>query len=143
MNIHLARFGSIPGQGTFGELTIGDFTCKTIEREWLNNRSFVSCIPAGEYQLIPHERPNGDNVFAVVNEALGIYRYPHPGAKRDLILIHSANTMGELAGCIAPGDHHGGIGGKFAVYNSQVTMDKLKALLGTEEHTLTISWRHL
>jgi len=143
MNILLGRFGSIPGQGTFGEMVIGDFTCKTIEREWLDNKGFVSCIPAGEYQLIPHERPSGELVYSVVNEDMGIYEWPHKDAKRDLILIHTANTMDQLAGCIAPGDRFGGLAGKFGIYNSSSTMAELKNILGTESHTLHIQWRKL
>lgn len=77
----------------------------------------------------------------MVNEDLGIYQYPHPKAKRDLILIHKANVMTELAGCIAPGSRHGGLGDKFAVYSSEDTMDALKVVLGDKTHTLTIHWR--
>jgi hypothetical protein len=139
----LTRFGSIPGQGTFGELEIDGHTFKTVEREWLNNKSFVSCIPAGEYQVIPHTRPNGDEVYAIVNESLGIYRYPDPKAVRDLILIHKANVMTELAGCIAPGNKHGGLNGNFGVYNSGDAMEQIRDLLGDETHTLTIQWRNL
>lgn len=142
MNIYLERFGSIPGQGTFGELVADDFTCKTVEREWLGNRRNVSCIPAGDYQLIPHHRPSGELVYAVVNESLGVYRYPHEDAKRDLILIHTGNIMTDLAGCIAPGAEHAGIFGKFGVNRSRDTMTELKKHLAMETHTLHIRWQN-
>jgi len=79
----------------------------------------------------------------VVNEDMGIYEWPHKDAKRDLILIHTANTMDQLAGCIAPGDRFGGLAGKFGIYNSSSTMAELKNILGTESHTLHIQWRKL
>jgi hypothetical protein len=139
----LTRYGSIPGQGTFGELTHNGFSCKTIEREWLDNKPFVSCIPAGEYKLIPHTRPNGDEVYAIVNESTGIYQYPNPKAKRDLILIHKANIMTELAGCIAPGNKHGSVHRSFGVHGSGNAMDRLREALGSETHTLKIQWRCL
>lgn len=141
METYLTRFGSIPGQGTFGEWTIGDLKVKTIEREWLNNRRMVSCIPAGAYQLVPHTRPNGDEVYAVVNETLGIYQYPNDDAVRDLILVHTANKQAELAGCIAPGAQFFGLKYSFAVSDSSLTMSAIKEQLGRERHNIYISWK--
>jgi len=141
MDIYLERFGSIPGQGTFGEMYIGDLLVKTLEREDLNNQRKVSCIPAGVYKMQPHTRPNGDEVYAIVNEELGVYLYPHPDAKRDLILIHIANVMSDIAGCIAPGSIHGAVKGQFGVQGSRVAMGKILKILGREEHTLHILWR--
>lgn len=143
MDFYLERFGSIPGQGTFGQMYIEDLKVCTVEREDLNNKRGVSCIPAGVYDLIPHVRPNKDKVYAVVNEELGVYQYPHEAAKRDLILIHVANTMNDIQGCIAPGSVHSIVKGKLGVINSGDTMKKIIQLLGREEtHKLHIVWRN-
>jgi len=43
---------------------------------------------------------------------------------RDRILIHAANLMTELSGCIAPGKSIGFITGKLAVMQSKVALAK-------------------
>lgn len=71
----------------------------------------LSSIPAGTYRLIPHPRPNGDDVLALVNPGLGVYYLDSDRPRkvgRFMILIHPANHVGELAGCIAPGMRHEG-----------------------------------
>lgn len=82
----------------------------TLERAWrpgpAGGMPFESCVPDGSYQLIPHTRPNGDAVLALRNPDLGVYyteqeRGGRPG--RYLILIHAANIVAEVVGCIAPG----------------------------------------
>ncbi len=66
--------------------------CYTIELPWLENKSQVSCIPEGRYELVKR--------FSV--------KYKHhllvkAVAKRSYILIHPANdAKKELKGCIAP-----------------------------------------
>lgn len=82
----------------------------TLERPWLDDmpggRSFESCIPDGEYELIPHTRPNGHDVYALRNPELHVYytaeeRGEQPG--RYLILLHAGNYTNDVVGCIAPG----------------------------------------
>jgi hypothetical protein len=82
----------------------------TLERPWIDGvpggMPFESCVPDGEYMLIEHDRPNGDRVFALRNPALSVFytkqeRRDNPG--RYLILIHSANWVEQVVGCIAPG----------------------------------------
>ncbi len=82
----------------------------TLERPWIagpaGGMPFESCVPDGTYQLLAHRRENGDQVLALRNPALGVYytnqeRAGRPG--RYLILIHSANWVEEIVGCIAPG----------------------------------------
>lgn len=82
----------------------------TLERPWIKGPPgglpFESCVPDGRYELIPHHRPNGDHVYALRNPDLGVYytreeRADRPG--RYLILLHSANWVEQIIGCIAPG----------------------------------------
>ena len=89
MNLSLERYGSTP-MGTFGELIVGDFKFYTVERQWLENKPFVSCIPSGDYDLKPFTRKNGDEVFALVNDEITYYR--EPGCTRYSILIHKDNV---------------------------------------------------
>ena len=82
----------------------------TLERPWIaglpGGMPFESCVPDGEYELIEHTRPNGDRVFALRNPDCGVYYTDQERAGRDgryLILIHSANWVEQVVGCIAPG----------------------------------------
>jgi len=97
---------------TEGELHLVGYerTLHTLERPWIAGKPggmpFVSAVPVGIYQLIRHARPNGDLVFALRNPDLGVYysseNVPDAGG-RFLILIHSANKVSQIQGCIAPG----------------------------------------
>ena len=81
----------------------------TLERPWRpgapGGMPFVSGVPDGSYELLPHVRPDGTAVFALRNPDLGVYyeRGERPDAGRYLILIHSANYVEQVQGCIAPG----------------------------------------
>lgn len=79
--------------GTNGELTLcGSKICSTIELPWLNNKSRVSCIPEGKYELMKRYSQHFGWHLQVMNVK-----------NRALILIHPANdAMKELKGCIAP-----------------------------------------
>lgn len=80
-------------QGTNGELLLnGKRVCFTIELPWKQNRSRISCIPEGRYELRKRYTPR----FGMHLLLLDV-----PG--RDWILIHAANdALKEIKGCIAP-----------------------------------------
>jgi len=143
MDILLTRHGSIPGVGTFGTLKVGDKVYRTVEREDLNNKPFVSCIPNGNYQLVPHDSTTknkqfGGHCYAMVNEEYGVYQYENANALRYACLIHIANWPSELAGCVAPGLHYHP--GKWGVANSADAMREIIDQLGREQHQLIITW---
>lgn len=75
-----------------GRLLFGGDQVYTIERPWLQNKPWESCIPDGEYALNPYSSAKYPDVWQVANV---------PG--RTHILIHPANYAHQLAGCIAPG----------------------------------------
>lgn len=79
--------------GTNGELFYkGERLCFTIELPWLNNKSQVSCIPEGRYEL---QKRYSDH--------LEWHLQLKDVTDRSLILIHPANdAVKELRGCIAP-----------------------------------------
>lgn len=141
MDININRYGSTPF-GTFGELIINDNKFYTVERPWLNNEREKSCIPAGEYRLEKHVRQNGNLVVALVNEEIGIYHYPNEKAKRDLILLHPANTMDDVIGCIGIGEGLGFIKNKWAITKSRKSTEYIMRLLYKENYNkLTIKWK--
>ena len=77
---------------TYGELTVGDLTVFTIELPWKDNQKGISCIPEGICPVFNHTSPN-------LGECMWVKHVPD----RSEILIHAANFVSELRGCIAPG----------------------------------------
>ena len=78
----------------------GEFICYSLERPWLNNKPFESCVPEGEYELKYHRYKGRLDTFALIGETVSHF----PSDKqRNLILIHPANQVHELQGCIATG----------------------------------------
>lgn len=136
--ITLRRFAYSP-HGTFGILTIGEWSCYTIERPWIRNVQRVSCIPEGTYPLRKRRSPVVErSTGGAFLEGWEVCDVPD----RTFIMLHPGNTMTDLEGCIAPGRELGFIAGKWAVTDSRTTfaqmMTELGALPGTE-HQIKIS----
>lgn len=104
----LQRWADHSEHGMIGELFFdGEKICETIERHWIDNQPFISCVPHGTYQLVPFLRGNEDHVYALYNPELNVYINAEDRLDtndRYSILIHVANWAEELAGCIAPGN---------------------------------------
>ena len=79
----------------------GTFHSFALERAWENNRPSKSCVPAGEYELVPHKSPRHGQTWALAGRTVS--HLPSPLHERNLILFHAANWASQLAGCIAPG----------------------------------------
>lgn len=84
----------------------------TLERPWVAGEPggvpFESCVPNGTYELVPHSRPNGHEVYALRNHSLRVYYTQEDWRNagrigRYLILIHIGNYVDDVVGCIAPG----------------------------------------
>ena len=84
-----ATVGSISIENKRGE---SDLIFHTIERPWLNNKPFKSCVPEGEYMVNPYSSEKFPGVYELQNV---------PG--RTKILIHTANYASEVQGCIGLG----------------------------------------
>jgi len=138
VNIILTRYGSTP-MGTFGELVCDDFHCYTVEREWRDNKPFVSCIPEGTYKLVKHSSPKYGWTYALVGD--GVYQYEDSLGGRYGILIHPANTHSQLQGCIALGSFLGFHDGEWAVMNSRRTVNRFLSRIEHESPTLIVRWQ--
>ncbi len=78
----------------------GEFICYSLERPYLDNAPNISCVPEGEYELKYHRYKGKLDTFALIGETVSHF----PSDKqRNLILIHPANKVHELQGCIATG----------------------------------------
>lgn len=134
---------SLPGIGTFGELNVGTYTFKTVEREWLNNAPSISCIPEGDYKMVPYQSPRNGPTWLLENKGLGVYQFDTH--YRNLIEIHIANFPHEVEGCIGIGHelryiYSQTIGAdRLGVSRSGSSMGKLRNILNTgQEYTIEI-----
>lgn len=134
LNLSLVRDIKTKDQ-TQGQLFVLDgnlnvvFQCFTLELPWKNNKSNVSCIPDGEY-----------NVKKRHSEKYGWHFHILDVPGRSYILIHEANYVSELEGCIAVGKNRRDINndGLDDVTSSVDTKEKLLSIL-PEEFIIIIS----
>lgn len=109
MSIRLIR-DDLSEAGTHGTFELGGQTWHSLEREDQGNRPFTSCIPMGEYDLIPFDSPKYGPCFIMVNEDLNVYAFEdspgRPESGRYLCLfVHRGNYVRNFVGCV--GASHG------------------------------------
>lgn len=130
-----SRIGPECSQGT---ILIAGRILHTLEDPWRDNAPGMSCVPAGEYELRPHDSAKYGRIWAMVNPELGIYHYPgdRPGGagRFACLFAHSGNHAGHTEGCVLTGLRatHG------ALLESRAAVAFLKAHLPWESHRLTI-----
>lgn len=120
-----------PGLGTVGELVLGTFKCVTIERDWINNKQEISCIPEGVYQC--KLGPSSKNL-PYSTMAYEVRDVPN----RTLIKIHVANYPHELEGCIGLGRYILGESKSMMIAKSAETVLEFHKVLNEEEFELEI-----
>ena len=126
--VEIERFAYSP-MGTFGILTVGFFSCYTVERPWRNNQSSRSCIPEGWYEMaLGMYNKGGYPAYEILNVV-----------DRSLIKVHVANTMSDVIGCIGLGKELGFIGGKWAVTQSTDTLEEFMRVMNGEPAKIIIS----
>jgi hypothetical protein len=150
MNLTLVRFCYHP-RVTLGHLFVDGLKLATLEEPWSADPDgpggqkrepghYESCVPDGLYNLIPHSGAQFQGVYCLVNQMLGVYRWPGDipaGQKwgRATILIHNGNVLDHTLGCILIGRAHDGYE---RVKDSRLALADLQAKLGTERHSLEI-----
>jgi len=103
-------------------LTLGHFfsgqtyVCDTLELPWVGNTPFESCIPEGTYSIKYRK-----SALFHIHDCYEVQNVPG----RTAILIHAANTVDQLQGCIAVG-----VKSFSLVYTSRDTLLKLYNLIG-------------
>lgn len=113
-------------QGTKGVLITDSFMCKTLELPWRNNQRSISCIPAGEYDVVIRQSPRYGSVYWITNVE-----------DRSWILIHAGNWAGDVDkgfkthvnGCVLLGKNHGFLAEQLAVLSSRVTVRKFRNIM--------------
>jgi hypothetical protein len=120
-----------------------------IERPWIPNPEGpggmprLSCVPVGTYTVQPHQSVNFPDSYALVSHANGVWYQPHQipaGQKwgRSAILLHRANRVSDVIGCLGIGKEVGELGGEPAVLRSTQAMRELNLILNRGLHTLEI-----
>jgi len=118
---------------TLGMLQIKDIHHEpiyTLENPWLDNRPWVSCIPADTYVVEKYDGFKFKDVFKV----RGV-------PNRSGILFHKGNYEHQTTGCILLGLKSGILNDKPAVMHSGDAMDYFRKLMGRKAFTLTIEDR--
>lgn len=124
-------------RGTLGLLEGPDWHFWTIEQPWRENRPFHSCVPLGLYDLVPHSSTKYPDVWAMVGGTVS--HEPSPDHERYACLLHIANTMDDVSGCIGVGLFPDMLHGLLAVMKSGPAIKRLGEKLGHEQtHRLAI-----
>jgi len=149
MDLLIKRFGTQVASefvqaGTFGELFMQDLSQGyTVEQPWMNNQRFESCVPDGEYTLIPFDSPRYGRVFVMVNPELNVYAFEEEclsDTDRFLCLfVHRGSYPENFQGCIGLGERlNENINGQTWAANTKTACGKLMNTLERTEHKLTI-----
>jgi hypothetical protein len=127
----------------------GGVVC-TIERPWIEDgnpggKANESCVPAGVYSLRPHTRGDGKKVVALVNSDLGVYYLEDDmlmegKGGRFLILIHIANWVKDIIGCVGPGLWKTDSTQGRMVKSSAKAMKKIMDYISGDEAEIEIRW---
>jgi len=87
---------------------------KTLENPWLNNKTSISAISNGRYDVRPYSSEKYKKAFCLSNV---------PG--RSAILIHQGNYEKDTEGCILVGAEWAFLFGEIAVSKSRATLNYL------------------
>ena len=143
MLLTLTRDQYLP-ECTLGVLDVAGKKFFTIERTWLpdpvckSGRKYESCVSEGTYLLHNFTRPSGEKVFMLSNPQLDVYEFPadvpkgRENSTRTLVLIHAANFVHDVIGCIGPGLSRTKVNGKeWMVTESREAMNQIRTLINS------------
>ena len=136
MNLTLKRFMST-SDGTFGVLRYDDRKFYTVEKPWDRNIQEISCVPDGEYSLMPHQSNKYGDVLCLINREKGVTHFKEEDSKRYACLIHVANFAKDVKGCIGLGDAYLG---DMVTNSRQAILDFYNEVSPNEIHNIVVSW---
>lgn len=127
MLVRLVRQETGP-QGTHGIISVGNKSWFTVEREWLDNRSNVSCFPTGLYDVRMTWSPRFRAMLYELQDVPG----------RFACRIHPANLASQLNGCVALGEKRGYMDGVKAILVSRPAVRAFEAALNRQPFRLEV-----
>jgi len=94
--------------GIHGILKILDNVYHTLEQPYLDNLPFKSCVPTGEYVLLPYASLKYGNCYAMVNPDLNVHQFENSpsrpeGGRYLCLFVHRGNFVDNFQGCIGAG----------------------------------------
>lgn len=97
MQVDLIRVGQ-SSLGTFGVLRRGQVPfALTMERPWMDNAQWISCIPAGRYRCQRVQSKKFGETFEIM-DVIG----------RTHVLFHKGNKLEDTEGCVMVGEKFDG-----------------------------------
>jgi hypothetical protein len=143
LTLHIARDLRTPHE-TLGYLSLRERKWPSLELPWVPSplspagMKGHSCVPPGEYRLVPHSTEAHPRVWALINPSLDIYHFDwdvplaRRGLARTVCLIHVANWASELEGCIAIGKERlKEANGTWMVSRSRDAINELRSCIGS------------
>jgi len=130
----LRRFRS-DSVGTFGTIEVGGNVFFTAEKPWKDNEPFKSCIPEGEYSLVPHNSKKYGDVLAIVGGTVSHYK--DEDFERYACLLHVGNYPSDVVGCVCLGDNYNQAA-NMIMNSKQSIIDFYNIVSPHEIHELTI-----
>lgn len=125
MELHITRYPDNDKLQTIGEFNVVgyNFSGKTVELEYNDNKKRISCIPPGTYIVKKRTSAKYGQHFHITNVP-----------NRDFILIHACNYSRQLLGCIGVGSMHVDLDkdGLKDIANSKVTLARLYSIMPDE-----------
>lgn len=114
--------------GTWGEFTVDDFKCVTLENPWKNNQPNISCIPEGIYSLSMRNSPLVKRLTGYTKgwEIINVL-------DRSYIMIHTGNFIIDTDGCLLVGEKMSSNEQGLMITNSRNTFDKLMNKLSEKD----------
>ena len=127
--------------GVQSHVSYGSDSWHGLERPWIDNLPYESCIPTGVYTLYPWDSPKFGDVYILIGGTVGINQ---GDGERFACLIHPANYTHQLQGCLALGkkksDYHKPED-TAAVWSSRDALNELKEAIGySDPAQLIIKW---
>jgi hypothetical protein len=152
--IRLIRLSDNPegaNNAVYGTIYFGNDQVHSMERPWIpseeypSGKSNESCFPVGTYDLVKDFSPKyGHEMWYAVNHDLGVYLRPEDRQhdwQRWGCMIHSANWVNQLNGCVAPGLTRGMIGSTYGIGSSKAAQDKLYSYIETLQNPkISVEW---
>jgi hypothetical protein len=119
--------------GVQSNVLCGDDQWHGLERPWIDNLPFKSCIPTGTYTLLPWDSPHFGAAYIFIGGTVGVTAQD---GERYACLIHPANYTNQLQGCLALGmrksDYHEAQDSA-AVWSSRDALNDFKNKVGYED----------